>query len=335
MKWRKPLNRRDRGLSSKPIDNASGQEKLTGKRIFKAYGRPNQGRTADPFFLIREETLTFQRKSWFLTVSFIFCMLIMTAAPSIGADRIIIGGKRVGPVTLGAPLSKYASYLGNRKMISPTFFNYPKRGMALLVKNGKVEGIMVYSTDYKTRKGVRVGTPLAKVRKHYGNYLRTESGSLTYSELGLSFNESGNKVTRIMVVHAAVDPLLGDKAVIPGVRAGNLKIGMDVSAVKKYWGEPTKTRQLENNKSVTIYQYDPKAVKLLVTDGVVAGVQVNSYKFRTPEGIGIDSTREQVVKTYGKQFKKVKDSVMYPSMGVGFYFHKNKVIEILLTYRRR
>ncbi len=254
--------------------------------------------------------------------------------PSAGSDQLIVGGERAGPVTLGEPLSSYESFLGPRNTISPTFFNFPNRGMALLVKNGIIEGIMVYSKDYKTREGIKVGTPLSQVQKKYGNFLRTESGSLTYSELGLSFNESDGKVTRIMVVEATEDPLLGDKAVVPGVRAGNLKIGMDVRAVKKYWGEPESTRPLEGNKSITVFQYDKKAVKLLVADGILAGAQINSYKFRTPEGIGIDSTRDQVIKTYGSQFREVEKSIMYPSMGLGFYFDKDKVIEILLTYRR-
>lgn len=266
--------------------------------------------------------------------TFIIAISLLTLIISSAYASQIIGGKSIGPVTLGEPIQKFEKFLGPGQTMSPTFFNYPSKKMAVLVKNGTVQGIMVYGPEYATKEGIKVGMPLSSVTKAYGNYLRTDAGSLVYSELGLSFNEKDGKVARIMVVQAAVDILLGDKAIVGGVRAGNIKIGMDISQVVKHWGEPTKKNTMEGNKSVEVYQYDTKAVKVLSSSGVVAGIQINSYKFRTPEGIGINSTREQVVKTYGTKFKAVKESIMYPSMGLGFYFSKNKVIEILLTYRR-
>jgi len=264
-------------------------------------------------------------------------LLLLVAANGIHAkqqDNLIIGGKRAGPVRLGQPVKKYSNYLGPGEMISSTFFNYPRRKMALLVKRGIINGIMIYSPKYKTRAGVKVGFPISAIIKHYGNYLKTDAGSLVYSELGLSFNEENGRISRIMVVHASPDILLGDKKILPGVRAGNIKIGMDISAVEKYWGKPDSKGTLAGKTPFQIYRYNKRAVKILVSDGVTAGVQINSYKYGTPEGISVGSTREQVIKTYGSHYREVKDSIMYNSLGLGFFFKANKVVEILLTYRR-
>lgn len=264
--------------------------------------------------------------------------LILLAAPFFTAKaaekNLIVGGKRVGQVILGDSASKYESFLGPRTAVSSTFFDYPKRKMALLVKDGVINGIMVYSPQYQTAEGVRVGAPASILLKRYGQYLKTESGSLVYSELGLAFIEKDGRISRIMVVQASPDTLLGDKMVVPGVRAGGIKIGMDINMVEKYWGQPTSQNVLESNKSVMVYNYTTKAVKLLVTEGIISGAQINSYKYQTQEGIGINSTREQVIKTYGSRYNEVKGSIMYNSLGIGFYFNEGKVIEILLTFRK-
>lgn len=267
----------------------------------------------------------------FLVIIVLFCTKF--SAEAIENDHYIVGGKRVGPVTLGENLSKYEKFLGPRSTKSPNLFYYPRRSMLLLVRNGKIQGITVFSPDYRTKKGVRVGSPLSALEKHYGNYLETDAGSLIYSDLGLAFFEEGGKITRVMVVTAQEDQLLGDKMLIPGTRAGNIKIGMDVDLVKKYWGEPDKVEEIRGK--LKSYQYRAKAIKLLIADGIIHGIQVNSYKFRTPEGIGINSTRQQVVKTYGNRYRQVENSLMYNSLGIGFYFHQDQVIEVLLTYRKQ
>jgi len=248
-------------------------------------------------------------------------------------DNFIVGGKRVGPVMLGKPLSKFAKFLGPRKTSNPKFFDFPRRGMALLVKNGIIEGIYVYSPGYKTKKGIRVGSSVNVLKKKYGNYLKTESGAMIYTDIGLAFNEKDYKITRIMVVYPKPDPLLGDKLIVPGVRVGNIRLGMEIGRVKLHWGKPTTIENMGKKSKFSIYKYNKKGMKIIVESGIVAGAQVLSYKYRTPEGIGVKSSRQQVIKTYGKRFKSIKDSINYKSMGIGFYFHNGEVIEILLSPR--
>ncbi len=253
-------------------------------------------------------------------------------AKVIKNDYIVVGGKRVGPVMLGQPVAKYENFLGPRSTKSPRLFYYPARKMLLLVNRGKIEGITVFSPKYRTKKGVRIGQSVSILKKKYGNYLKTKAGSLVYTELGLSFLERNGKIFAIQVVHAKADPLLGDKKIIPGVRVGNIKIGMDISVIEKYWGKPARVERVKGK--VLVYRYPHKAVSILVAEGIVAAVQINSYKFSTPEGISIGSTYNQVIKTYGKRFKQVNKSIFYNNLGIGFYFDKGKVLEILLQYRR-
>jgi hypothetical protein len=260
-------------------------------------------------------------------------MLLFFAAVTLPvlADTVIVGGKRAGGVELGQPFSKYEKRLGTKKAIGSTMFDFPGSKMALMVKNGMVEGIIVYSPGYRTAEGIRVGDPVKKLKDKYGNYLTTETGALVYTELGLAFNEKDYKITRIMVVPSTPDPLLGDKIVVPGKRAGNIIIGMDYSSIEKQWGRPDSSDKMPGNNKITIYKFEKKGIKVLSESGMVAGAEILSYKFRTPEGIGVKSSRDQVVKTYGKRYKEVKDSIDYKSLGIGFYFNKGEVIEILLT----
>ncbi|MCE1246894.1 MAG: hypothetical protein LWY06_09635 [Firmicutes bacterium] len=263
----------------------------------------------------------------------VLLLLLFFAAVSLPAfaDTVIVGGKRAGGVELGQAFSKYEKRLGKKRAIGTTMFDFPGSKMALMVKNGVVEGIIVYSPGYRTAEGIRVGDPVKKLKDKYGNYLTTETGALVYTELGLAFNEKDYKITRIMVVPATPDPLLGDKMVVPGKRAGNIIIGMDYSSIEKQWGRPDSSEKMQGNEKFTVHKYEKKGIKIISESGMVAGAEILSYKFRTPEGIGVKSTRDQVVKTYGKRFKEVKDSIDYKSLGIGFYFNKGEVIEILLS----
>ncbi|MFP4497261.1 MAG: hypothetical protein ACLFQV_03540 [Vulcanimicrobiota bacterium] len=271
----------------------------------------------------------------FGTLFLILFVFSLVLTPVFAGDNYIVGGKRVGPILIGKPLSQYEHLLGNRATINPSFFDFPQRKIAILVDNSRnIKGIMVYFQNYKTKQGVKVGMPVSALNKHYGNYLKTDAGSLVYSELGLAFNEKSGNISRIMVVQSTPDTLLGDKMIVPGVRAGNIKIGMEIEGVKKYWGEPKSAEPLKGNQKIIVYNYENKAVKILVGDGIVHGLQINSYKYQTPEGIGIDSSKDKVVKTYGNRYSEVENSLMYNSLGVGFYIHKDKVLEILVTYKK-
>jgi hypothetical protein len=266
-----------------------------------------------------------------LVIFFLFCFL---QGISSANDKLVVGGDRIGPVTLGKTVAEYEAFLGKYNQISSNFIDCPSRKMLLHTQNGKIIGIMVYSSDYKTREGIKVGDSVSALVKEYGNYLKTEAGALTYSELGLAFNVKDDKISRIMVISAAPDQLLGDKVVVPGVRAGNIRIGDNAQNILNIWGRPDSIENSDKNPSVVSLRYKNKAVTIITVDGVVSGVVINSYKFRTSEGISIDSTFEQVAKTYGTEYKKVHNSIMYHSNGIGFYMHENKVIEILLTYRK-
>lgn len=266
-----------------------------------------------------------------LYMSALFVFLLCTSGAF--ADNLIVGGKRIGPVVLGDPIAKYEKFLGPRKIISSTLYEYPKRKIAVLVKNGSIEGIFTYSPAYKTREGVQVGQSVKVLKKKYGNYLKTNEGALVYSESGLAFNEKDYKISRIMVIYSKPDVLLGDKKIVPGSRVGNIKLGMEIEQIIRYWGQPSSMEDIPGRKEFSQYKYGHKAMTIIVESGIVAGVRVLSYKYQTPEGLGINSTQAQVIKTYGKKFKEVKNSISYGSLGIGFYFHKGKVMEILLSPR--
>jgi len=272
---------------------------------------------------------------YLLTIIAITLLLILTikvTGISAQNDRLIVGGKRVGPVYLGKPLGKFEKILGPRKVINPSLYDYPNKGIAVMVKKGIIRGIMVYSRMYKTGKGGKVGDSIKILKKKYGNYLITDAGALIYTELGLAFNEKDYRITKILVVPSSPDPLLGDKIIVPGQRVGNIKIGMDISIITKHWGNPKSVKKLPGSQ-ITVYTYSHKGMKILVESGIVAGAEIMSYKFRTREGISVNNSRNQVVKTYGKRYRQVKESINYRSLGIGFYFHKGKVISILLTSR--
>jgi hypothetical protein len=269
-----------------------------------------------------------------LIIFLLFLLLYNNPISAADYDNQIIGGARIGPVTLGQPVALYTSYLGKQIHVSLNFIDCPSRSMLLQIQDGRITGIMIYSSDYKTREGIKIGDPVSNMVSQYGRYLQTDSGSLVYNELGLAFNIRDGRISRIMIVQATPDFLLGDKLLIPGIRAGNIKIGDNANKIMEAWGQPDSVDKSESNPDVRILKYKRKALNIIVTGEIIRGMTINSYKFRTPDGIGIDSTLKQVTDIYGSNFKKVEDSIMYESRGIGFYIHNNKVIEILILDRR-
>ncbi|MBI3929392.1 MAG: hypothetical protein HY319_27855 [Armatimonadetes bacterium] len=268
-------------------------------------------------------------------------LVLLLAGAALAQTGLITGGKAVGDIQLGQSLSRVQKLLGQADRVesSPTdpeagMHYYDSRGLAILFGNDeKVLGVTVTSGAYRTSEGLQVGSALAEVQKHYGHGLQRGSGNLSYPDRGLAFSFSADKVTHIYVVKTEEDrPLLGDRLVVPGKRAGKLELGSAVDEVRQKWGKPNSEQPIKKGSSTRVLIYKKQAVRLVVREGKIDGILITTGDFITREGVKVGSSEAEVKRAFGSGFARKGPGLFYSSRGIGFMVGKGKVVEIQVLY---
>lgn len=123
--------------------------------------------------------------------------------PLLG-DRLIIPGRRVGEIRLGQKSEVVLKAWGPPDRTSPlagaAVALYAGRGVGVIIRSGRIEGLLVETGDFMTREGIQVGSTRDQVVAALGPGY-TESGpQLYYSERGIGFVLEGNQVVEIQVL---------------------------------------------------------------------------------------------------------------------------------------
>jgi hypothetical protein len=123
---------------------------------------------------------------------------------------------------------------------------------------------------------------------------------------------------------------IDDKRIVPGVRAGNISLGMSAADVLRILGEPSRTTQYKDGAQYNFS--DDFEVFINSRSRRVSRISVEDPAYQTPEGIRVgssDLSRQALLGRPG--WKKDPSSTMeiycYPS-GLGVYVENGKVIRM-------
>ena len=269
-----------------------------------------------------------------------FLMILVCGLPSSAQRNLLVAGKLAGPVELGSNYATASATLGPASRVQPSPSDpstklYHHRDLLLLVgSDNKVIGITVISPVYRTPDGLGVGCQENEVVRRLGEGFNRGAGNRTFANRGIGFTfDASGRVSQVYIFKAEGDrPLLGDRLLVAGQRAGDLRLGMKFSLVEKAWGPPTKTKELPGHQ--LLVSYAANSVRLVVKDGTVDGILVATGDFITPRSLKVGVSSRDVVRVLGQASDKRKNGLFYPKLGIGFLVESNQVTEIQVLYPR-
>jgi hypothetical protein len=264
-----------------------------------------------------------------LLIFFIFVSL-----PGLAQKQILVPGKSAGIVELGTDYNTCKTQLGaptkvESSLSDPSTKLYRHNDMYVLVgKSNSVIGITVISPSFKTPEGFGIGSGDNQITARYGPGLQRGAGNRTYPTRGIGFSyDASSKVSQVYIFRTEGErPLLGDRLLMPGQRAGELRLGMKLSAVEKAWGQPTKTTPMGQGR--TLVEYAQSSVRFVVQEGIVDAILVATGDFITPQGLKVGSSAMEVQSILGQSRSKNKKGLFYPKLGIGFLTESNQVTEV-------
>ena len=126
--------------------------------------------------------------------------------------------------------------------------------------------------------------------------------------------------------------------VVPGRSAGPAVLGMPGQELVRQLGRPSGAVRAEAGTRLS-WPRVGLSVRL-DRDGKVEAVFVESPRFRTREGVGVGSTREDVVVAFGPTDHAQEDRstliLAYPGLGISFAIRKDRDgVELVMVYRAR
>ncbi len=247
-----------------------------------------------------------------------------------------MGGVGLGKVKLGNTLADVEAALGKTDQVTSSpndpgskFYAYPKFGCSVFVgSQGKVIGVTITGTQYRTPEGLGVGSTRPQVEKAYGKGLARGNGNVNYAVKGLAFSYNGGKVTHVFIFKPEqTRPFLGDRQIVPGSRVGDLKLGAPSAPVRQAWGEPTAVTPLSGIPG-EIWNYKDQGVGVLASGGKIQAVIVSSGDFISEAGVQVGSSFDEVKRAFGAGGEASGDFYFYPKKGIGFQMTANRVSEI-------
>ena len=137
----------------------------------------------------------------------------------------------------------------------------------------------------------------------------------------------------------------GDSTLLiqPNIAVGPMRSGMTVRQVIAELGEPERrpSNSLEYTRLGLAVMPGPDGIVQVVMCGDVTGINgpfARVFKGRTKEGIGMFSTREEVIRAYGEPTVSEKmrgglESLQYEPLGMTFTLEAGKVHHIIVRLR--
>ena len=126
----------------------------------------------------------------------------------------------------------------------------------------------------------------------------------------------------------------------PTASVGKVRAGMTVAQLKEELGLPQRTtpNSLQYPRLGFAVMPDADGIIQVVMCGDVTGIggpYAKAFNGRTKEGIGMFSTREQIVTAYGQpdtseRFMGGVESMKYPALGITFTLERGKVYHMII-----
>ncbi len=126
----------------------------------------------------------------------------------------------------------------------------------------------------------------------------------------------------------------------PGVSVGKVRTGMTLAQVRAELGEPQRTTPNALEYTALGFAVMPGGdgqVQVVMCGDVIgnSGPLVRKFTGRTKDGIGLGSSREELIKTYGEpskdeKFPGARESMKYDSIGITFSLEDGKVHHMII-----
>lgn len=123
-----------------------------------------------------------------------------------------------------------------------------------------------------------------------------------------------------------------DNIIVPGIRVGDFTFGMTKDDLLKKLGRPSsifyggKDYTLEDLPETYYMGFDD--IAFLIRDGSVRGIGVDSPLYKFTNGLGVGSSEQRVVETFGKDFRLKeggnKDFLIYEDEGLEFEISRTR-----------
>ncbi len=149
---------------------------------------------------------------------------------------------------------------------------------------------------------------------------------------------SGSSTNKTIEITKAEDTVL----IIPGQSVGKVRKGMTTNEVEAVLGKPEKWQGkmmiYDTKLGMSVGQGKVGAMVVFCGDSMLNYPGVKKFKGHTKEGIGMESSHEDVTKAYGQPttiqpWGKNQEQLQYKSTGLTFVLESGKVINILVDFR--
>jgi RNA polymerase sigma factor (sigma-70 family) len=130
--------------------------------------------------------------------------------------------------------------------------------------------------------------------------------------------------------------------IVPGESVGTVKKGMSATEVESILGKPEKRQGrmmvYDRKLGMSIGQSDFGVAVVFCGDSMLRYPGVKAFKGRTKEGIGMGSSREEIIKAFGPPtiatpWNVGQEQLEYKAVGLKFVLESQKVINITVDFR--
>ena len=267
------------------------------------------------------------------------CLILLATLTVTGlaqeSSTLLVGGEQAGPFRLGSSYQTVLQKLGQPEADNPSAGDpgtktklYPKHQLGFLVNpESKVIGITVARKDWKTARGLGVGSPVVAFQEVYGRGLKRGQGQIAYPQQGIALTHKGGIVQILYIVKKdAVDSIKGDHLVVGGTRAGQLRLGRSSDDLLKLLGPPSSKEGAQNN----IWVYPDRGIRLGFIQGRLHLVGVTSGDWVTPSGLKVGRPFSEMKRELGSDYRVERSSVFYDKWGIGARLQGDMLVEILI-----
>jgi hypothetical protein len=130
--------------------------------------------------------------------------------------------------------------------------------------------------------------------------------------------------------------------IVPGKSVGSIRKGMTTNEVEAVLGKPEKWQGkmmvYDSKLGMSVGQSRTGVLVVFCGDSMLRYPGVKKFKGRTKEGIGMESSRENVVKAFGQPTttqpgNSNQETMKYKQLGLTFVLEAGKVINIIVDFR--